>query len=170
MVGPTQIDRYGQTNISALGEDYLAPKVMMLGARGFPGNSISHRNSFFCPAHTKRVFVSGECDFVSSVGYNPARLPRGRSLDEIDIHQVITNLCVMDFDGPNHQPRIKSLHPGVKLETVLENTGFELLVPEELPETSSPTVIQLEIISLLDPHDLRATQVKGGAHKCLKLV
>ena len=37
MVGPSQIDRFGQTNISALGEDYRKPKVMMLGSRGFPG-------------------------------------------------------------------------------------------------------------------------------------
>ncbi len=160
MLGPTQIDCYGQTNTSALGEDYLSPKVMMLGARGFPGNSISHRNSFFCPAHTKRVFVSGECDFVSSIGYNPARLPRGRSLDEIDIHRVITNLCVLDFCGPNYQPRIKSLHRGVNLETVLENTGFELSVPEELPQTTPPTTLQLKIIESLDPHCLRSAQIK----------
>ena len=160
MVGPSQIDRFGQTNISALGEDYRQPKVMMLGSRGFPGNSISHRNSFFCSAHTKRVFVSGECDFVSSVGYNPSRLPRGHSLEEIDIHRIVTNLCVMDFGGPDYQPRLRSLHPGVSLETVIENTGFQLFVPDPLPETIVPTDLQLDIIASLDPHNLRASQIK----------
>ena len=60
MLGPTQIDKYGQTNTSALGGSYEQPKVMMLGARGFPGNSISHGNSFCVPSHNTRVFVDGE--------------------------------------------------------------------------------------------------------------
>ena len=49
--GPTQIDRFGQANISAMGGDYQKPKVQMLGVRGFPGNSISHANSYMVPAH-----------------------------------------------------------------------------------------------------------------------
>jgi acyl CoA:acetate/3-ketoacid CoA transferase beta subunit len=49
MVGPTQIDRFGQANISMIGSDYRRPKSMMLGVRGFPGNSINHANSFFVP-------------------------------------------------------------------------------------------------------------------------
>ena len=55
--GPTQMDRYGQSNISCLGGSYQQPKVQMLGARGFPGNSISHANSFLIPSHNTRVFV-----------------------------------------------------------------------------------------------------------------
>ncbi|MBS0610047.1 MAG: ketoacid CoA transferase, partial [Proteobacteria bacterium] len=49
MVGPTQVDRFGQANISMVGSDYARPKSMMLGVRGFPGNSINHANSFFVP-------------------------------------------------------------------------------------------------------------------------
>jgi glutaconate CoA-transferase subunit B len=162
MLGPTQIDRYGQSNTSALGGTYEQPKVMMLGARGFPGNSISHPNSFFVPAHSPRVFVDGECDFVSSIGYNPARLPRGRSLDEVDIRRVVTNLCVMDFGGADHAPRLVSLHPGVTLEQVRENTGFELEVPAQLPVTPAPDGGQLELIAALDPHNQRAHQIKGN--------
>ena len=129
MLGPTQIDRFGQSNTSALGGTYQQPKVMMLGARGFPGNSISHPNSFFVPAHNKRVFVDGECDFVSSIGYNPERLPRGHRLDDIDIRLVVTDLCVMDFGGADHRMRLVSLHPGITLAQVRENTGFALEVP-----------------------------------------
>ena len=42
LVGPSQIDRFGQSNISALGGTYDAPKVQLLCVRGFPGNSIRH--------------------------------------------------------------------------------------------------------------------------------
>ena len=162
MLGPTQIDRFGQSNTSALGGTYEQPKVMMLGARGFPGNSISHPNSFFVPGHNTRVFMDGECDFVSSIGYNPDRLPRGHSLDEVDIRLVVTNLCVMDFGGAGHAMRLVSLHPGVALEQVRENTGFELEVPRQVPVTAAPTAGQLAIIAALDPHNQRAYQIKGN--------
>jgi glutaconate CoA-transferase subunit B len=162
MLGPTQIDRYGQSNTSALGGTYDKPKVMMLGARGFPGNSISHPNSFFVPSHNTRVFMEGECDFVSSIGYNPERLPRGHSLDDIDIRLVITDLCVMDFGGPDHQIRLVSLHPGVSAGQVQENTGYPVHVPEQVPTTAAPTEEQLAIIAALDPHNQRAQQIKDN--------
>lgn len=157
MVAPTQIDRFGQANISMVGSDYHRPKVQMLGVRGFPGNSINHANSFFVPSHNPKVFVAGEVDMVASIGYNPERLPRGYSFDDIDIRQVLTNLCVMDFCGPNRQLRIVSLHPGVSAQQVQEATGFSLYIPENIPETAAPTAEQLALIRKLDPHNLRAT-------------
>ena len=162
MLGPTQIDRFGQSNTSALGGTYEQPKVMMLGARGFPGNSISHPNSFFVPSHNTRVFVDGECDFVSSIGYNPARLPKGHSLDEVDIRLVVTDLCVMDFGGADHCMRLVSLHPGITVEQVCENMGFDLEVPADVPVTPAPTQKQLAIIAALDPHNQRAYQIKDN--------
>lgn len=162
MVGPTQIDQFGQANISALGSDYTRPKVQMLGVRGFPGNSICHANSFFVPDHNRRVFVSGECDMVASIGKNPARLPKGYSLDDIDLRLVITNLAVMDWQGPNHQLRLLSVHPGVSVDEVIASTGFEICVPDTVAVTPAPTVEQLEIIRQLDPHNIRARQLKDN--------
>jgi len=161
MVGPTQIDRFGQANISCIG-DYARPKAMMLGVRGFPGNSISHANSFFVPGHNTRVFKDGECDVVASIGYNPARLAKGYSLDEVDIRLVITDLCVMDFGGPEHQIRLRSLHPGITVEQVQQNTGFPVFVPEDVITTPAPTAEQLEIIRRMDPHNLRARELKDN--------
>ncbi|MBP6394392.1 MAG: ketoacid CoA transferase [Giesbergeria sp.] len=157
MVGPTQVDRFGQANISMIGSDYDKPKSMMLGVRGFPGNSISHANSFFVPNHSTKVFVSGEVDMVASVGYNPARLARGWSLDEIDVRLIFTNLAVIDFGGPNHQAKLRSVHPGVTVAQVQEATGFELHIPANVPETAAPTAAQLALLARLDPHNLRAS-------------
>jgi glutaconate CoA-transferase subunit B len=162
MVGPSQIDKYGQSNISALGGTHAKPKIQMLGARGFPGNSISHANSFFVPSHNTRVFVEGECDMVCSIGYNPARLPKGYQLDDIDIRLVITDLCVMDWNGPYHMLRLVSVHPGITVQQVLDNTGFEIHVPADVPTTPAPTVGQLEILRELDPANWRAKQLKDN--------
>lgn len=157
MVGPTQIDRYGQANISCIGADYRRPKAQMLGVRGFPGNSINHANSFFVPNHSVKVFVGGEVDMVASIGYNPARLPRGYAMADIDIRQIITNLCILDFEGPERQVRIRSMHPGVSVDDVVGNTGFPIHVPDDIPETAVPTGEQLALLDSLDPHNLRAT-------------
>lgn len=161
LVGPVQIDRFGQANISCIG-DHAKPKSQMLGVRGFPGNSISHANSFLVPSHNKRVFVDGEVDVVASVGYNPERLARGWSLDDIDIRRIITDLCVLDFQGPDRQMRIRSLHPGVTADEVQAATGFPLHVPDDIPTTAAPTLEQLILIQQLDPHNLRASQLKDN--------
>lgn len=154
LVGPVQVDQYGQTNISAIG-DYAKPTVQMLGMRGYPGNSISHANSFFTPAHTKRAFVAGEVDTVCSIGYNRKRLPKGYTFDDIDIRQIVTNLCIMDFAPDTKTIRLRSLHPGVSLEDVVENTGFEISVPTDVPTTPEPTELELEILMRLDPQAMR---------------
>jgi len=159
MGGPTQIDKYGQCNISMIGSDYANPKVQMLGVRGFPGNSISHANSYFFPQHSKKCFVEGEVDMVSTIGYNPDRLPKGYELDDVDLRWVVTNLCIMDFQTPNKQMRIRSLHPGVTAEQVQENTGFELVIPDNIPETPAPSQEQIDILNELDPNNVRAGQI-----------
>jgi glutaconate CoA-transferase subunit B len=130
---------------------------MMLGVRGFPGNSIHHANSFFVPNHSTKVFVGGEVDMVASAGYNPARLAKGWDLSDIDIRWVLTNLAILDFGGPQHQMQVRSLHPGVSLEQVQEATGFELHVPANIAVTPDPSTEQLVILAKLDPHNLRAT-------------
>jgi glutaconate CoA-transferase subunit B len=162
MIGPTQVDQFGQANISALGGTYEQPKIQMLGVRGLPGNSISHPNSFFVPAHNTRVFVAGECDLVNSIGYNPERLPKGYKLDDVDIRIILTDLCVLNFTGPNHQVAIQSVHPGISVEQVVEATGFALHIPDNVPCTVAPTEDQLAIIRELDPADWRSKQLKDN--------
>lgn len=161
MVGPTQIDRWAQTNLSVVG-DYQKPKVAMLGVRGLPGNSINHRNSFFVPNHNTRVFVAGEVDMVSGVGFKAERWEAGMRRDLMSIGVAVTDLCVMDWKGPDNAARVVSLHPGVDFELVQERTGFPLLKVGNLGETSAPTAEQLAIIARLDPHNLRAQQLKGN--------
>jgi glutaconate CoA-transferase subunit B len=155
MVTPTQIDRFGQTNLSALGGTAQQPKTQMLGARGFPGNGIYHANSMFIPAHSSRVFVDGEVDRLSSPGYNPARRIAGGNYTHIDLRRIVTNLCVMDFGGPDHAIRVISLHPGVSFEAIEAVTGFAL-IDAIAGQTPLPDSDQLAIIAKLDPRNFRA--------------
>jgi len=160
MVTPVQVDRWGQGNIAALG-DLRRPKVQLLGVRGFPGNSISHRNSMFLPAHNKRAFIEGEVDVVASVGFADKRWPPGVKKLPVDIGIIVTSLCVMDFNGPGHAARVISLHPGVSFEEVRAETGFPLLRAENMRTTPHPGEDQLGIIRRLDPTGIRASVIKG---------
>jgi glutaconate CoA-transferase subunit B len=154
MTGPIQIDRFGQTNISFIG-DPARPKVQLLGVRGFPGNTINHPNSAFIPNHSPRSFVE-RVDMVSGIGYDAERFAPGVRRDLVDLRLVVTNLAVLDFQGPDHAMRLRSVHPGVSAEHVQEQTGFELALADDLGETPVPTPEQLHLIrDVLDPHNLR---------------
>jgi glutaconate CoA-transferase subunit B len=160
MTMPTQIDRFGQVNISFIGSDAAKPKVQLLGVRGIPGNTINHPCSFFVPDHNRRVFVE-HVDMVSGVGHDPGRWARGVRQDFRDLRLVVTNLAVLDFGGPQHAMRVRSLHPGVTLEKVQAQTSFPLDAARNVPATPAPSPEQLRLIrTVLDPHDLRATVFK----------
>jgi glutaconate CoA-transferase, subunit B len=160
MTMPTQIDRHGQINISFIGGEYAKPKVQLLGVRGIPGNTINHPCSFFVPDHSKRSFVE-RVDMVSGAGYDPTRWADGVRRDLHQLRLVVTNLAVLDFGGPDHAMRLRSLHPGVTLEQVEAATSFPLARVPDLGETPAPTAEQLRLIrTVLDPHDQRASVFK----------
>src|SRR5262245_13350162 len=134
MTTPTQIDRFGQVNISFIGPDAAKPKVQLLGVRGIPGNTINHPCSFFVPDHNRRVFVE-RVDMASGVGHDPGRWAPGVRQDFRDLRLVVTNLAVLDFGGPERAMRVRSLHPGVTLEQVQAQTSFPLHAATPLATT-----------------------------------
>jgi acyl CoA:acetate/3-ketoacid CoA transferase beta subunit len=140
-----QIDRAGNMNLSSIG-DHTKPKVQVIGARGAPGNTVNHATSYWVPRHSERVFVE-KVDFISGVG-KPLGHPRF----------VITNLCVFDLD--DSRMRLRSLHPGVSVDDVVANTGFELEIPDDVPPTRDPTDEELRLIrETLDPDERRKSEV-----------
>jgi glutaconate CoA-transferase subunit B len=82
--------------------------------------------------------------------------------DFVDLRRIVTDLCVMDFEGQDHAIRVRSLHPGVSFNQVQEATGFALARAPDLAITPAPTAAQLDIIRRLDPHGQRASVIKGN--------
>ena len=156
MLGASQLDRFGNSNISAIG-DWAKPKVQLIGVRGGPGNTINHPVSYWVPSHSPRVFVE-RVDMVSGVGHD-----RARGLRHHDVRRVVTNFGVFDFGGPEHSMRIASLHPGVSLDDVRTATGFELVAPDDLPQTRAPTEEELHLIrDVIDPKGWRKKEVHAA--------
>lgn len=154
VMGANQLDRYGSQNISCFG-DHARPTRQMFGSRGGPGNTINHRTSYWVPKHSSRVFVE-QVDFVSGVGYDRAV---GLSSRFHDVHRIVTNLAVLDFDTADHRMRLRSVHPGVTEQEVIAATGFTLDT-SDVQITRLPTEQELRLLDeTIDPRGFRNKEV-----------
>lgn len=157
MMGASQLDRYGNQNISAIG-DWRRPTRQLLGVRGAPGNTVNNPTSYWVPKHSTRVFVPA-VDVVSGVGYDRAAAAPPAARRFHDLRVVVTDLAVLDF-GPDGLLRLRSVHPGVTVGQVQVATGFDLPQAETVATTREPTAEELRIIrEVLDPRGARDREV-----------
>lgn len=160
MMGATQIDRYGNQNIAAIG-DWHQPRRQLLGFRGAPGNTINHTTSYWVPNHSPRVFVES-VDVVCGVGYDRAAELGPVAARFHEIRRVVSNLGVFDFEAADDGVpvmRLRSVHPGVTVDEVVEATGFDLVTPDDVAESRLPTDDELAQLRRLDPSGLAAREV-----------
>jgi acyl CoA:acetate/3-ketoacid CoA transferase beta subunit len=161
MMGASQVDRFGNQNLAAIGE-YGRPRVQLLGYRGAPGNTINDPTSYWVPGHSPKVFVE-KVDTVTGIGWDRAAAlgPAGRF---VDIRRVVSDLGVFDFETPDRRMRLRSVHPGVTVDDVRAATGFELAVAADVPESRLPTPEELELIrNVIDPEGAREREVPDPA-------
>jgi acyl CoA:acetate/3-ketoacid CoA transferase beta subunit len=161
MMGATQIDRYGNSNIANIGP-WERPAKQLLGVRGGPGNTINHSVSFWIPRHAPQVFVES-VDMVSGIGYDRAA-KLGRTAAGHRLPRVVTNLAVLDFEtldpSEPRRMRLRSVHPGVSVDEVVAATGFELVIADDIDESRSPTDDEQAALDRLDPKGLRHREVR----------
>jgi acyl CoA:acetate/3-ketoacid CoA transferase beta subunit len=157
MMGASQVDRYGNQNLAAIG-DHARPKVQLLGYRGAPGNTINDPTSYWVPNHSPKVFVE-KVDTVTGIGWDRAAA-LGPAARYVDVRRVVSNLGVFDFETPDRRMRLRSVHPGVRVEDVVAATGFELAVPADVPRSRLPTPEELELIrEVIDPEGARESEL-----------
>lgn len=158
MMRPSQLDRYGNANISAIGE-FARPTAQLLGMRGAPGNTVSHPCSYWVPRHSPRSFVPA-VDVVCGVGYDRAAAAGPSAGRFHEIRRVVSNLGVFDFATADRRMRLVSVHPGVTVDEVRAATGFPLVVDGDVPPTRQPTGAELHLIrTVLDPRCRRDLEV-----------
>ncbi len=147
MMGASQIDRFGNQNIACIG-DWAKPKAQLLGVRGAPGNTINHATSYWVPQQSAKVFVP-EVDFVSGVGYDRAA-EVGEAARFHEIRRVVTDLGSFDFATADHGMRLHSRHPWVTIDEIVDATGFDLMIPDDVPESRAPTDEELVFVESFD--------------------
>jgi len=161
MMGATQVDRYGNQNIAAIG-DWNHPRSQLLGFRGAPGNTINHTTSYWVPNHSPKVVVAA-VDVVCGVGYDRAAELGPASSRFHEIRRVVTNLCVFDFSGRDGHGvpvlTLRSTHPGVSVADVVSASGCEVAVLGDIPTTRGPDDGESDQLERLDPAGSRFAEV-----------
>ncbi|MFE3146914.1 CoA-transferase subunit beta [Streptomyces sp. NPDC059218] len=159
MMGASQIDRFGNQNISCIG-DWEQPSRQLLGVRGAPVNTLNNPVSYWIPRHSTRVFVE-RVDMICGVGHDSAAAAGPSATRYHRIPRVVSDLGVFDFATPDRSMRLASVHPGVTVDQVREATGFALTVPDDVPCTREPTTEELALIrEVIDPRGTRDREVR----------
>ena len=151
-LGGAQIDMYGNLNSSVIGE-YTHPKARLPGPGGANDvGSLCWVTIAIIP-HDKRHFVP-RVDFITTPGYLDGPLARTRAglPARTGPIRVISTLATMGFDYETARMKLLALHPGVTVDDVRDNTGFELLMPDELGQNAPPTEEELRLLRVeIDP-------------------
>lgn len=147
-MGGAQIDKYGNLNSSYIGEA-RSPKIRLPGTGG--GNDISSLTQMIVAMkHEKRRFVE-KVDFITSPGFIDGGSSRSESgLPTGGMYKVVTDLAMLGFDPKTREMVVEAVHPGVSLEQVRDNTGFDIRA-NGVESTTPPTDRELAVLRELDP-------------------
>ena len=156
-----QMDAYGNVNNTTIGP-YASPKVRLPGGGGMADLGCMIPLIFlWSTTHDPRTFVE-KLDFRSGIGWGDGGDHRARLGLPGGPQLCVTNLCVFDFDPDSKRMRIRSVHPGVTVEQVVEATGFEVAPStDDVPETDAPTDEELRILrEEVDPTGARLREFR----------
>jgi glutaconate CoA-transferase, subunit B len=143
----SQIDRFGNLNTTVIG-NYTQPKVRLPGSGGACEIAINSRKVFIIMPQSTRSFVE-EVDFTTSPGHVTGVRPaewtgRGPAV-------VVTGLGVYHFDDKGEM-YLSSIHPGVEIDDIVANTGWNINIPDDVKVTPPPTERELRVMrERLDP-------------------
>ena len=141
-----QVDVYGNVNTTLVG-NRKKPSRYFHGTGGGANDIASLARRFMIiMSHEKRRFPE-HVDYITSPGHIDG--PEGRrkaGLRPGGPTRVITDLAVLGFDDKTLRMKLLSIHPTASLKDVVENTGFDLILPQEAPVTAPPTVEEQKII------------------------
>jgi glutaconate CoA-transferase subunit B len=154
-----QIDRFGNMNVTRLGQERLSLKLPG-GGGGCNLSCDVDRVTIWTAAHRsppdakgrRRFRLVESCDFITSLGHRSAD---GRTRESLGHRgrgpdRIVTELGVFDFDESG-QARLAELYPDVGVDEMRQNTGFEFPVRGDLGSVPLPTLEVVDFIRALDP-------------------
>jgi glutaconate CoA-transferase subunit B len=150
-LGGAQIDTFGNLNTTVIGS-YEHPKVRLPGSGGANDVGTLCHKTIILMRQDKHRFLE-HIDFLTTPGYLQgfdsrvkAGLPVGSGP-----YRVISQLGVYGFDNESKHMMLLSLHPGVTIEQIKENSGFEIDIPDRVTVTMPPFQKELQFLKKIDP-------------------
>ena len=143
-LGAAQVDMFGNINTSVIGS-IERPRVRLPGSGG-ANDIISLCNEvLIVTQHEPRRFVE-RVDFITSPGYLSGGDSRARAgLACGRLGAVVTDLALLDFEPGSRRMRLRGLQAGVTVGQVRGQTGFDLLVGDDIEELVPPSADELAI-------------------------
>jgi len=145
-LGGAQIDPYGNLNSTVIGE-YNHPKVRLPGSGG--GNDVGSHcwQTIAIMRHDRRRFIE-KIDFITTPGYldGPGARERAGLPPGTGPYRVVSNLGVMGYHPETKRMFLLATQPGISIEEVQDNTGFDLATADEVIENPAPTRKELRLL------------------------
>ncbi len=149
-IGGAEVDMYGNLNSTMIGsfpDGYQKPKVRLPGSGGASDMAASCERTILIVPHDKKKF-SEKLTYVTSPGHldgSPnARFKAG--MQGKGPYRVITTKGIFDFEEKSKRMRLLQTFPGETVDSIKENTGFELLVADNVSEFTPPTTEEVRLI------------------------
>lgn len=161
MLGGAQVDQYGNVNSTVLG-NYGSPKRRLPGSGG--ANDIaSHSKRLLVIIPHERRRLPEKCDYITSPGNIDG--PDGRKKARLRISRppitLITNLAVMETEPDSGRFCITKMMPGIDLEMIYKNTGFQPKVASTVQEVEPPSAAYIKILrEEVDPDGYYINRIK----------
>lgn len=146
LLSSSMIDMYGNCNTTVIGP-YEKPIYRLPGGGGATEIAgLAKRLVWLLDEHTKRRLPE-KVNYITDPGYlegSDSRIKAGYPSDT-GPEALITPLCIFRFDPETKEAYLDALHPGITVDQVKENTGWELKVAKELKYIKPPTLKEIEI-------------------------
>ncbi len=144
-LGGAQIDKYGNLNTHVIG-DYNKPKVRFAGSGGSNDIGAGCKRTIVMMLHQKQRFPE-KVDFLTTPGY----FSGGKEREKYGFFGggpsvVISTMGILRFDPETKEMYLESYHPGVTVDQIKENTGWDLKIARAVHETERPSEELIRIL------------------------
>jgi glutaconate CoA-transferase, subunit B len=148
-LGGAQVDRFGNLNTTWVDEG--GRRVRLPGSGGAADIAALSRRTVVIMQHERRRFPE-RVAYLTSPGYGTG----GRWREEAGLvrggpSRVITSLAVLGFEPDSGEMVLESVHPGVTVDDVRAQTGWDLRAAGRVGTTAEPTLDELAVLRRFDP-------------------
>ncbi|HVB74216.1 MAG TPA: CoA-transferase [Ktedonobacteraceae bacterium] len=148
LVGGAQIDRFGNLNTSVIGS-YTHPDIRLPGSGGACEIAINAQRIFIIMHLKKRAFVE-KLDFLTSPGHLHGSDTRRKSgMMGAGPELIITDKALFNFENEEREMQLTSLQPGVTLEQVYAEIGWNVKLAGTITEAPAPASHELRLVRAL---------------------
>jgi glutaconate CoA-transferase subunit B len=144
VLGALEIDRFGNLNTTLLKDDSGTVRYFNGSAGGNDTASLAKR-VIVIMRHNKRKLRQALAH-LTSPGFVGGHDRQELGLRGQGPYRLITDRAVIGFDSRTHAATLVSAHAVVQLEGLLQDTGFPLHIPKDLPPTPLPNLNEVRLL------------------------